>query len=247
MPFPDHVFRHTPALKGRITPPDASELRFGYDRYDELDLQAAEEGWSPGWRMDHDAREANRQTVLQGRFGQDLWAFAYGSLIWDPGVHVAEYRYATLNGWQRSFCMELEGGRGTPERPGLMAALDKGGKCDGVAIRIAGPLVDEETAYMWRREMFSGSYIPTFLQVDTPQGPLEALSFLIDPENHRYRPNLSEADAAGMIAHAEGTLGPNFDYLDALVRHLDELGLEDARMQRLHALAVAERRSHAPC
>jgi len=44
MPFARHVFRHTPALRGLITPPDASEMRFDQDRFDELDAQAEVEG-----------------------------------------------------------------------------------------------------------------------------------------------------------------------------------------------------------
>ena len=117
-------------------------MRFGQDRYDELDEQARAEGWPPGWRMEHDDREANRQAVLAGRMDRDLWVFAYGSLIWDPAVHVEEYRYGTLPGWRRRFCMLLEGGRASHDRPGLMAALDQGGHCDGVVFRIAAPLVD---------------------------------------------------------------------------------------------------------
>ena len=136
MPFPEHVFQHTPALRGLITPPDCSEMRFGLERFAELDQQAEEEGWPAGWRMDHDDREANRQAVLAGRWDQDLWVFAYGSLIWDPAVYVEEYRRGVLSGWRRSFCMLLEGGRGSHDRPGLMAALDEGGHCDGVVFRI---------------------------------------------------------------------------------------------------------------
>ncbi len=130
MPFPDHVFRHAPALRGRITSPDTSEMRFGYERFAELDEQALEEGWPPGWRMDHEEREANRQEILADRLKTDLWVFAYGSLIWDPAVYVTEYRRGLLQGWHRSFCMRLEGGRGSHDRPGLMAALDEGGQCD---------------------------------------------------------------------------------------------------------------------
>lgn len=52
MPFPNHVFRHTPALRGLITPLDESEMRFGQDRFAELDTQAEEEGWPPGWRTE---------------------------------------------------------------------------------------------------------------------------------------------------------------------------------------------------
>ena len=237
MPFAAHVFRHTPALRGQITPPDASEMRFGQDRFDEIDVQAAEEGWPPGWRMEHGAREANRQEVLEGRFDQDLWVFAYGSLIWDPAVHVEEYRYGTLPGWHRSFCMKLEGGRGSHDRPGLMAALDEGGHCDGVVFRIEANKVDEETRFMWRREMFAGAYRPVFHEVSSPQGVVDALIFVMDQTNRRYMPNVPEAEAARMIALASGGLGPNFDYLDSLVRHLDELGIEDEEMRQLHARA----------
>lgn len=242
MPFANHVFRHTPALRGLITPPDVSEMRFGQERFDELDAQAQEEGWPPGWRMEHDAREANRNSVLSGRLAQDLRVFAYGSLIWDPAVQVDEYRYGALLGWRRRFCMRIEGGRGTREQPGLMAALDEGGRCDGVVFRIPAALVDEETEYMWRREMFSGSYRPLMLEVATPQGPVEALAFVMNHENHRYVPNLSDKEAAEIIATAEGTLGPNIAYLDSLVRHLKELDIEDQEMKRLHALATT---SHA--
>ena len=245
MPFPPEVFRHTPALRGLITPPEISEVRFGLERFAEYDLQAIEEGWPDGWRMDHGEREANRQAVLAGRFDRDLWVFAYGSLIWDPGVFVEEYRYGTLSGWQRSFCMKLEGGRGSHERPGLMAALDEGGRCDGVVIRIGADIVDRETGFMWNREMFGGAYRPIFLAVETPQGVVEALTFVMDQANYRYVPDLPETVAARMIAEAEGGLGPNFDYLDNLVRHLDELGIEDAAMRRLHGLARRHRESLA--
>jgi len=241
MPFANHVFRHTPALRGLITPPDASEMRFDQDRFDELDAQAQAEGWPPGWRMEHDAREANRHAVLSGRFGQDLWVFAYGSLIWDPAVQVDEYRYGMLPGWRRRFCMLLEGGRGSHERPGLMAALDEGGHCDGVVFRIPAALVDQETKYMWRREMFSGAYRPVFLEAATPQGPVDTLVFVMDRENRRYMPGLSEEEAARMVALAEGGLGPNFAYLDSLVRHLEQLGIEDEEIQRLHTRAGAYR------
>ena len=241
MPFDPYVFRHTPALIGQITPPDVSEMRFEQSRYDELDVQAAEEGWPPGWRMDHDAREANRQSVLGGRWDQDLWVFAYGSLIWDPAVQLDEYRYGTLSGWQRRFCMRLQNGRGSYDQPGLMAALDQGGQCDGVVFRIPAPLVEPETRYMWRREMFAGSYRPRFMTVDTPQGAVEALVFVIDQSNHRYIPELSEDTAAQMIAVAEGSLGTNFAYLDSLIQNLRVLGLEDAAMERLHARTLSYR------
>ena len=104
MPFPEDAYRHAPALKDLITPLEISEMRISYDRFAELDAQAEKENWPPGWRWPHDVREANRRAVLSGRMSQDLWVFAYGSLIWDPAVRVAEYRYGSLEGWRRRFC-----------------------------------------------------------------------------------------------------------------------------------------------
>ncbi len=241
MSFAHHVFRHTPALRGLITAPDESEMRFGQDRFAELDIQAKAEGWPSGWRMEHGDREENRKSTLSGRLEQDLWVFAYGSLIWDPAVQVEEYRYGALSGWCRNFCMRLEGGRGSHEQPGLMAALDEGGNCDGIAFRIPATLVERETEFMWRREMFSGAYRPIFLEVATPQGSVDALEFVMDRANRRYMPELPQKDVARIIAVAEGRLGTNFAYLDSLVRHLDQLGIQDDDMQQLHSLADAYR------
>jgi len=133
--------------------------------------------------------------------------------------------------------MRLLGSRGTPENPGLMAALDKGGFCEGVAFRIAAELVDRETERLWMREMFSGSYCPRFVRVSTPQGDIEALTFLIDPESDRYVPDLSLTETAEVIARASGHNGTNYDYLGSLCEHLLELGLSDRHMAELYDLA----------
>ncbi len=241
MPFPDHVFCHVPALQGLIVAPDQSKMRFGQARFDELDARAAAEGWEPGWRMDHEAREANRQAVLRDRLRQDLWVFAYGSLIWDPAVYLDQYRYGTLGGWHRSFCMRILGSRATRDRPGLMVALEPGGECHGVVFRIPARLVDRETEFMWRREMFSGGYRPKLVPVATPQGPVEALVFVINPEGRGYRPNIPEKKAAGIIAAAEGDNGTNFFYLDMLVDRFERLGIDDPAIDRLHRQAASLR------
>ncbi|MGB0505674.1 MAG: gamma-glutamylcyclotransferase [Pikeienuella sp.] len=241
MPFPKHVFRHTPVLRNLVTAPDASEMRISYQKFAEMDARAEEEKWPPGWRLPHDVREANRHSVLAERMSEDLWVFAYGSLIWDPAVAVEEYRFAALEGWQRRFCMHLEGGRATRDRPGLMAALDEGGRCDGIVFRIPAALVDTEADFMWRREMFSGAYRPIFLDVDTPQGVVNALTFVMDQSNPRYRPDISKAEAARMIAIAEGDIGPNFEYLDRLVENLHAMSIEDEDMRALRDKAATIR------
>src|SRR5215475_1826444 len=52
-----------------------------------------------------------------------VWVFAYGSLMWNPLIHCAEQRTATLQGWHRSFCLSSISGRGRPERPGRVLSL----------------------------------------------------------------------------------------------------------------------------
>ena len=65
------------------------------------------------------------------------WIFAYGSLMWDPQVPVAETVVARADGYARSFCMRSIQYRGSVEAPGLVLGLDPcdGGACSGVALR----------------------------------------------------------------------------------------------------------------
>ncbi|MDH4574165.1 gamma-glutamylcyclotransferase [Salinicola acroporae] len=46
-----------------------------------------------------------------------VYLFAYGSLIWNPCVEVAERHTCRLYGYHRDFCLKLDHGRGTPETP----------------------------------------------------------------------------------------------------------------------------------
>ncbi len=138
--------------------------------------------------------------------------------------------------------LHLEGGRGTPERPGLMASLDtaQGRVCEGVALRIPAALVAEETRIMWMREMITGAYIPAFIPLSTPQGPVQALAFLVKHEDERYC-DCGDAEAASRIAFAEGNLGTNLDYLARLVEHLETLNIHDREMSDLLAACLALR------
>jgi len=91
---------------------------------------------------------------------------------------------------------------------------------------------------MWMREMFAGSYRPEFVNISTPQGEIEALTFVIERSHDRYLPDLAMAEAAAIIARASGHNGTNFEYLDSLCAHLAELGLKDPEMAELHRLAA---------
>jgi hypothetical protein len=118
-------------------------------------------------------RAASLAATLRKRpAGDGVWLFAYGSLIWNPAIAFAERRFARINGWHRAFCLSTVAGRGTPDAPGLVLGLDRGGACTGAAFRVAEADIETELALLWQREMLSGSYAPRWV----PAGPSPAPS-----------------------------------------------------------------------
>jgi glutathione-specific gamma-glutamylcyclotransferase len=92
----------------------------------------------PGTALVSDAEiEADLDAALTRHpRGEDIWLFGYGSLMWNPAIEFVERRAGTVRGWHRSFRLWLHMGRGSPDNPGLMLALDRGGSCVGMLFRI---------------------------------------------------------------------------------------------------------------
>lgn len=167
---------------------------------------------------------ASRAAVLGARPPGDLWVFGYGSLMWNPAFSYVESRIARLEGWQRSFCLPMPGGRGTPKQPGLMCGLVASGECFGLALRIAADEVDSECAILWIREMGFGGYAPTMVSVSIDETAVEALTFVAAGSRVE---RLSIDDQAHRIAAAVGPLGSNRDYLFRLEDTLRAAGGAD--------------------
>lgn len=163
----------------------------------------------------------------------DVWVFAYGSLIWNPTIHTVERRRAGLRGYHRRFCLWTHLGRGTPDCPGLMLALERGGSCQGVVYRIAEAQAEHELMILWRREMVTGAYQARWVKTMTPEGPIAAIAFVMNAKHQRYAGRLPDAQVAAVIARAEGALGACSKYLFSTVEHLRELGIRDHGMERL--------------
>ena len=180
------------------------------------------------------------ETEIMGGGTGDLWVFGYGSLLWNPGFPVAETRVARLHGWHRSFCMSSIHHRGTPERPGLVLALDRAeaAHCDGLAFRVAADRAPWTVEYLRERELISSAYIETrqavvFRECGTRQE--DVLTFVIDRAHVQYRGDLDLEAQARIIATAVGGRGPNDEYLYNTAAHLAELGLADADLDWLSA------------
>ena len=237
-------FAHHPELRERILPADQNFMR--NTPLEELDRMSAELGTPPGWRLPDDLREADRLKTLAGRMDQDLWVFAYGSLMWDPGIHFAEVRRGHLKGYSRCFDMvENLGGRGTADRPGAVATLDRGTGCDGLVFRISAQILDRETDVLWQRERIAPGYLPVFRDVAIDDGQVEALCFVSDHAAAIIHPGLSRQQIVRHIALGEGVLGSSLDYVRNLNAQLALLGLADPDLPALLDEAEALAAQHA--
>lgn len=168
--------------------------------------------------------------------GDDIWLFGYGSLIWNPTFNYRERRTGRVHGYHRRFCFWSMTGRGTPDRPGMMLGLERGGCCEGVVLRVARENASHELQSVFLREMMGESYIPRWVRVKTDDGPVRAITFVANRNHVTYAGPVPLETVAEHIRHASGHLGRCRDYLVNTVRHLEALDLNDRSMRRLLAL-----------
>jgi cation transport protein ChaC len=185
------------------------------------------------WRSDEE-REALRAAFLLGQRDVDLWVFAYGSLMWDPGFRFAEVRRGRVPHYVRRFIVkDIYGARGTAEAPGLMAALDTGSGCDGLLFRIARAHIDQETEILWRREQIGPAYTATFVEAIGADEPIKALTFVADHDADLIDAALTRDQQVRFIATGRGFAGSSLDYLRNIQRKFDALGIHDAEVDTL--------------
>jgi len=175
--------------------------------------------------------------ILEGmNLEKGVWVFGYGSLMWNPDFKLAEKRTGTVKGYHRSLCLKSMVYRGNHDFYGLVFGLDKGASCQGIAYRIAKKDVHSEMLKIWEREMFAGTYIPTWVNVTTKQGAIYAVTFVINHEHKHYIPNLELEEIVERVARAEGICGSCHDYVKNTVKCLHLLGLRDNALEELLTL-----------
>lgn len=177
--------------------------------------------------------------------GAPLWVFAYGSLIWKPEFEPVESRRATAYGWHRAFSLKIDRWRGSPASPGLMMALERGGRCDGVIYRLADGDRIAQIERLLRRELSSRETISTvrWMPVRTPEGPVDVLGFWLGSTGHDAVSRLPLEEVARILARACGHVGSGAEYLYNTVLHLEAVGIHDRNLWRLQALVADEIRA----
>ncbi len=128
----------------------------------------------------------------------DLWVFGYGSLMWRPGFAYLERVPARLVGLHRALCVFSFVHRGTPERPGLVLGLDRGGMCRGIAYRVAATKRAETIGYLRAREQVTTVYLETMRQIeleDRSRRRVRALCYVVDRSHVQYAGRLASPRA----------------------------------------------------
>jgi glutathione-specific gamma-glutamylcyclotransferase len=176
----------------------------------------------------------------------DLWVFGYGSLIWRPGFEFAERVPARLIGEHRALCVYSFVHRGTPEKPGLVLGLDRGGACRGVAFRVSAKNRKETVAYLRAREQVTSVYREVMRSVwlqDDARQRVSALAYVVDRGHVQYAGRLSIAEQLRHVQQGHGQSGNNRDYVLSTVKAIEAEGFRDGP---LHQLALMLHDAHGP-
>ncbi len=144
---------------------------------------------------------------------EDLWVFGYGSLMWRPGFEFLEKRPARLNGAHRALCVISHFHRGSPEKPGLVLGLDRGGSCRGIAFRVAAKNRDLVIQYLREREQVTSVYLEKFRLVDLLDGDrarVSAVCYLVDRGHVQYSGVLTPEAACAFASFASHQASHSF-------------------------------------
>jgi glutathione-specific gamma-glutamylcyclotransferase len=171
------------------------------------------------------------------------WVFGYGSLIWDPGFDFEEAHLAQVHGFHRAFCIRSTRFRGTPESPGVVLGLDRGGSCIGMAFRLEAASRSGAIRGLYEREMSGSVYVPKVLDAVLRGGRrVRALTFIANRSSLSYE-RLSDDEIVRRLTCCGGMRGHNREYLIRTWQSLTERGVHCPHLARvgrilLHARAA---------
>src|SRR6195952_4122692 len=169
----------------------------------------------------------------------DLWVFGYGSLMWRPGFEFIERVPARLIGEHRALCVYSFVHRGTPEKPGLVLGLDRGGGCGGIAFRVPAHSRAATVAYLRAREQVTSVYREVMRSVwleDAARQRISALVYVVDRGHVQYAGRLSPAEQLRHVLQGHGQSGPNREYVLSTVKAIEAEGFRDTQLHRLASM-----------
>jgi len=179
----------------------------------------------------------------------DLWVFGYGSLMWRPGFDYIEQVPARLIGEHRALCVYSFVHRGTPEKPGLVLGLDRGGACRGIAFRVAEKNRAATIAYLREREQVTSVYREVMRSVwldDDARQRVSALAYVVDRGHLQYAGRLSLAEQLRHVQQGHGQSGPNREYVLATVKAIEAEGFRDGPLHQLAGMLHDAHPLHPP-
>jgi cation transport protein ChaC len=179
----------------------------------------------------------------------DLWVFGYGSLMWRPGFEFVEQVPARLIGEHRALCVYSFDHRGTPEKPGLVLGLDRGGACRGIAFRIEARLRSRTIDYLRGREQTTHVYREVMRSVwldNEARERVSALTYVVDRGHVQYAGRLPLPEQLRIVQQGHGRSGNNRDYVLATVRAIEAQGFRDPQLHQLSLMLHEEPRSLHP-
>jgi cation transport protein ChaC len=169
----------------------------------------------------------------------DLWVFGYGSLMWRPGFDFTEQVPARLIGEHRALCVYSFDHRGTPEKPGLVLGLDRGGACRGIAFRVKAELRHATIEYLRGREQTTNVYREVMRSVwleNEARDRVSALAYVVDRGHVQYAGRLNLAEQLHFVRQGHGRSGDNRDYVLSTVKSIEAQGFRDPQLHQLAAM-----------
>ncbi|MCM5554429.1 gamma-glutamylcyclotransferase [Pleomorphomonas sp. NRK KF1] len=171
-----------------------------------------------------------------------IWVFGYGSLMWNPGFPHLRAVQARMHGVRRALCIRSTHYRGTPENPGLVFGLDRGGSCHGVAFEVAEANREAVIAYLRAREQISMVYHEVVRPARLLTGEtVGALVYVANQAHEQYAGGLAFEQILDIIRRSSGEMGPNVDYVTATLRRLQDMGIRDRALEQVVAALMAPR------
>ncbi|MBJ26088.1 MAG: gamma-glutamylcyclotransferase [Rhodospirillaceae bacterium] len=178
---------------------------------------------------------------------KDIWVFAYGSLLWNPGFSYVDSNAALLRGYHRSLCIYSHRYRGTPNLPGLVVGLDNGGSCRGVAYKVPAASASQVLRSIDRREILYNVYTRKNLRVKlyekgTIGRSVMAFTYVANRKDPQYASKINIEEKIKLIKQGKGSMGSSIDYVKKTVQFLDHIGLPDTNLEVFLSLLLSNER-----